>query len=455
MRPPKTTPASTWPFQPPAFHVMAKPRGSICNLDCQYCFYLKKEKLYPGGSFRMSDELLEAYTRQTIEGQQAPEVTFAWQGGEPTLMGIEFFRKAIELQEKFRRPGMTLHNALQTNGTLLDDAWGRFLHDHHFLVGISIDGPHALHDAFRQDKGGHPTFDRVMRGIRVLQQHQVEFNTLTCVHAANAGRGLEVYRFLRDEAGSRFMQFIPIVERDNAAGFQQGAKITARSVSGPAFGSFLIDIFDEWVHHDVGRVFVQHFDVALAGWNGQPPGLCVHDETCGLAMALEFNGDLYACDHFVEPHRRLGNITDQPIAELLMRPEQYAFGQAKQALPVYCQRCEVRFICNGGCPKDRLLRAPGGEPGLNYLCGGYRAFFNYIDRPMKLMSALLAARRAPAEVMPLLTGQLPLRETPPGAPCPCGSGKPVEQCHRAAGGYVPPGHAAPPPSQARPARKRH
>lgn len=447
---------TSWPEQPRDFHVMAKPRGSICNLDCQYCFYLKKEKLYPHSGFRMSDELLETYTRQYIEAHHVSEVTFAWQGGEPTLMGLDFYRRAVQLQAKYRKPGMTIHNSLQTNGTLLDDAWGQFLRENNFLVGVSIDGPRSLHDVYRQDKGGGPTFDRVMRGIEVLKKHNVDFNTLTCVNAANAGHGLEVYRFLRDEVGSHFQQFIPIVERDNETGFQQGLKITNRSVSGPQYGDFLIEVFDEWLHHDVGQVFVQLFDVSLAGWSGGRPGLCVFEETCGLGMAMEFNGDLYSCDHFVEPDHFLGNITDQPISELLMKPQQYQFGQNKKdALPAYCRACEVRFICNGGCPKNRLLKTPDNEAGLNYLCAGYRAFFNYIDRPMKVMAALLHAQRAPAEVMRLYASQPTLRETLPGALCPCGSGRLVEQCHRAPGGYVPPGHHQPPPSKSAANKKRH
>jgi uncharacterized protein len=435
---------------------MVKPRGSICNLDCQYCFYLKKEALYQGAGFRMSDALLEEYTRQYIEAQQSNVVTFAWQGGEPTLMGLPFFQRAVALQAKYRKPGMTIQNAFQTNATLLDDDWAVFFRETGFLVGVSIDGPRDLHDAYRQDKGGQPTFDRVMRGIRLLQKHRVDVNTLTCVNAANAGHGLEVYRFLRDEVGSKFLQFIPIVERDNATGYQEGPKLTGRSVNGPQLGRFLIDIFDEWVRRDVGSVFVQSFDVALAAWAGQPGGLCVFEETCGLGLAMEFNGDVYACDHYVEPRFRLGNITEQPLGSLLMQPEQYAFGQHKKtSLPAYCRDCEVRFACNGGCPKDRLLKTPANEPGLNYLCAGFRAFFNYIDEPMKYMAALLRARRAPAEVMRHMTGRSTLRETPPGSPCPCGSEKPAEQCHRALEGYTPPGHSAPPPSKVITARKRH
>ncbi len=435
---------------------MVKPRGSICNLDCQYCFYLKKEKLYPGGAFRMSDALLEEYTRQYIQAQQSPEVTFAWQGGEPTLMGLDFYRKAVELQAKYRKPGMTIHNAFQTNGILLDDAWCEFFRANHFLVGISIDGPRALHDAYRQDKGGRPTFDRVMRGIGQLRQHQVDFNALTCVNAANAGHGREVYRFLRDEAGATFMQFIPIVERDNDTGFQEGLKITSRSVSGPQYGRFLIDIFNEWVHRDVGRVYVQIFDAALAAWTGQRTGLCVFEETCGTGLAMEFNGDVYSCDHFVEPRYALGNLTEQPLSELVAKPQQYQFGQHKRSsLPAYCRSCEVRFMCNGGCPKDRILRTPDNEPGLNYLCAGYRAFFNYVDRPMKIMSALLRASRAPAEITRIAAAEPTLRETPDGSPCPCGSGKPVEACHRAPGGYIPPDHAVPVPDAVTRMKKRH
>ncbi|RPJ45450.1 MAG: anaerobic sulfatase maturase, partial [Chloroflexi bacterium] len=298
---------------PPAFHVMVKPRGAICNLACQYCFYLKKEQLYPDGNFRMSEDLLEDYTRQYIEAQGVPEVTFAWQGGEPTLMGLDFFRKAVELQEKYRLPGMKVINAFQTNGILLDAAWCGFFHDKGFLIGLSIDGPRGLHDTYRVDHGGQPTFERVMRAARLLREHRVEFNTLTCVSAANVTHGLEVYAFLRDEIQSRYMQFIPIIERNNSTGFQTGIYLTQRSVAGGHYGRFLIDIFDEWVRRDVGQVYVQMFDVALAAWAGQRPGLCVFEETCGQAMAMEFNGDLYSCDHYVQPDCFLGNIQQTPL----------------------------------------------------------------------------------------------------------------------------------------------
>lgn len=383
-----------------AFHVLLKPRGAICNLDCRYCFFLKKEALYPGSRFRMTDSLLEDYIRQHIAAHNVPEVVFAWQGGEPTLMGIDFFRRAVELQERHRKPGTRIVNTLQTNGTTLNREWCRFFRAHDFLLGISLDGPRALHDAYRVDKGGSPTFDRVMAGLALVREHGVDFNILSTVHAANGGHGLEVYRFLRDEAGASFLQFIPIVERDNATGFQEGERVTERSVTGARYGRFLIEIFDEWVRRDVGRVFVQIFDVALGVWLGVPSSLCVFAETCGRALALEHNGDLYSCDHFVEPAHRLGNVTQTPLADLVASPRQRRFGLDKRdTLPRMCRACEVRFLCNGGCPKDRILTTPDGEPGLNYLCEGYKAFFTHIGPAMRIMAGLIRSRRSPAEIM--------------------------------------------------------
>ncbi len=387
---------------PAAFHVMAKPRGAVCNLDCAYCFYLSKEKLYPDSGFRMSDEMLDLYVRQHIEGHQTREVTFTWQGGEPTLMGLDFFRRAIELQKKYRKPGTWVHNALQTNATTLTAEWCRFLRENGFLVGVSLDGPREVHDAYRVDKGGAPTFDRVMAGIDLLQKHGVEFNILAAVHAASAGRGLEVYRFLRDEVRAEMIQFIPIVERDEGTGFGEGGHVTARSIAGKQYGDFLIDVFDEWVRRDVGRVFVQIFDVALGAWFGQPSALCVFAETCGDALALEHNGDLFSCDHFVEPRHKLGNIAETPLLELVGSPQQRKFGVDKRdTLPRFCRVCGVRFVCNGGCPKDRILETPDGEPGLNVLCDGYKAFFTHVDRPMALMADLLRQQRSPAGIMNL------------------------------------------------------
>jgi len=423
------------PIPPPAFHVMTKPRGAICNLDCKYCYFLSKEFLYPDSKFRMGPSLLEEYTRQYIEAQRVPEVTFAWQGGEPTLMGLDFFQLAVELQQKYRKPGMRIYNALQTNGTLLNDEWAKFFHDHDFLIGLSVDGPRELHDAYRVDKGGKPTFDTVMRGLDYLKKHKAEFNILTTLHAANADHPLEVYRFFRDEIGTHFIQFIPIVERDNETGYQEGDSVTERSITAEQYGDFLIAIFDEWVRRDVGRVFVQIFDVALGVWTEQRAGLCIFGETCGDALALEHNGDLYSCDHYVEPNYKLGNIQDASIIELVVSEKQRKFGRDKRdTLPQYCLDCEVRFMCNGGCPKNRFINTPDGEAGLNYLCAGYRAFFNYINKPMQFMAAELKANRAPANIMAYLTHkeaehQKIFKTTKRNDPCPCGSGRKFKQCH--------------------------
>lgn len=348
----------------------------------------------------MSDEVLESYTRQYIQLQQAPEAVFAWQGGEPTLMGLDFFQRAVELQSRYRRPGMKIVNSFQTNGILLDEAWCRFFRENRFLVGISLDGPAHLHNAYRLDKGGGPTFDRVMRAVHLLQEYSVAFNILACVHRLTAEHPLEVYRFLRDEVRAQFIQFIPIVERSPIP----GQKVSPHTVSGESFGRFLKAVFDEWVRRDVGKVYVQHFDTALAAWAGFTPGLCVHEETCGLTPVMEHNGDLYVCDHFVEPHWRLGNLLDRPLKELVRLPQLREFGREKKAkLPAQCRQCRVRFACNGGCPKDRLDRTPAGEPGLNYLCAGYQAFFSHIDRPMKLMARLLRAGEPPARIMERLS----------------------------------------------------
>jgi uncharacterized protein len=425
---------------PDGFHLLAKPTGAVCNLDCSYCFFLSKEMLYPGSRFRMADDLLELYIRQLIESHRTPEVTIAWQGGEPTLMGLDFFRRSVELAER-HAGGRRIEHTIQTNGTLLDDEWAAFFHEHRFLVGISIDGPRELHDAYRVDKGGKGSFDRVMRGLGLLREHEVEFNTLTTLHHANAGRALEVYRFLRDECGSRYHQYIPIIERvdddeawsswrDRPLYTQSGERVSARSLTPEQYGRFLIEVFEEWVRRDVGEVYVQMFDAALANWVGAPPGLCVHSETCGLALALEHTGDLYSCDHFVEPAYRLGNIREHHMLELVASQRQRQFGQDKlDSLPRYCRECEVRFACHGGCPKDRFLETPEGEPGLNYLCAGYKAFFHHVDRPMRIMGRLLAANRAPSEIVGLYRREDAQRGR--NDPCPCGSGRKWKHCHGA------------------------
>ncbi|HZD42835.1 MAG TPA: anaerobic sulfatase maturase, partial [Methanomicrobiales archaeon] len=293
---------------PLVFHIMAKPSGAQCNLDCAYCFFLKKEGLYPGSNFRMSDTVMEEYIRQTIEGHRVPQITIAWQGGEPTLMRLDFFRHAVEVQKRYRKPGIHIENTLQTNGTLLDDEWCRFFHDNNFLIGLSMDGPRELHDFYRRDKAGQGTFDRVIRAARLLQKHHVEFNILCAVSSRNVDHPLKVYRFFRDELGTPYIQFLPIVERENENGFQEGDTVTERSVRSDRWGRFLIEIFDEWVRRDVGRMFILNFDWALAGWLGRGGTVCIFGSTCGLSLALEHNGDLYSCDHFVEPKYYLGNI---------------------------------------------------------------------------------------------------------------------------------------------------
>ena len=396
-----------------SFHVMAKPTGPICNLDCKYCFYLEKENLYPDEhGWAMSDEVLESYIRQYIQVQDAPAITFAWQGGEPTLLGVEFFRKVVELERKYAG-GKHIANAFQTNGVLLNDSWAEFFAENGFLVGVSIDGPRELHDCYRINKGGQPTFDSVIRGIKYLKKHGVEFNTLTVVNHRNSYHPLEVYRFLR-EVGSGYMQFIPIVERAVAAAgpgglhlispsWRTSAEVTDWSVEPLQFGKFLCTIFDDWVRRDVGRYFVQIFDVALESWYGMPQGLCVFRETCGGALALEHNGDLYSCDHYVYPENKLGNIIGTPLESLVESSQQRQFGAAKRnSLPRYCRECEVRFACNGECPKHRFVQTPDGEPGLNYLCAGYKMFFKHIDPFMRFMVEELQAERAPANIMQLL-----------------------------------------------------
>lgn len=406
---------------PPSFHLLAKPTGAICNLDCEYCFFLSKEQLYPGSKFRMTDDLQETYIQQLLESHQTPEVIIAWQGGEPTLMGLKFFQRSIELVETYKQPGQQVSHTIQTNGTKLDDDWAKFFKQNNFLVGLSVDGPQQLHDTYRVDKRGQGTFAQVMQGLKVLQKHKVDVNILCTVNAANGDHPLKVYRFFRDQLKAEFMQFIPIIERVNEDGstmIQSGNQVTARSVKPEQFGQFLNAVFDEWVRRDVGKVFIQHFDAALANWVGVPPSVCIFSKTCGNALALEHNGDLYCCDHFVEPDYKLGNIQQTPMIEMVASDRQRQFGQAKlDTLPQYCRDCEVRFACNGGCPKNRFAETPNGEPGLNYLCAGYKAFFTHIDKSMKLMADLLHQGRYADEVMGLLAqGDRPSKPTGFGNP---------------------------------------
>ncbi len=399
-------------------HVMTKPIGPLCNIGCEYCFYLEKESLFDRREkFRMSDGVLERYVKDYIDTQPpGAEVTFAWQGGEPTLMGVDFFRRAVALQKQYGG-GRRIANAFQTNGTRLDDEWCHFFKEESFLVGVSIDGPKRLHDTYRVDKKGAGTWDQVMAGIRLLKKHGVEFNTLTCVHQANVDHPLEVYRFLR-KIGSGYIQFIPIVERkadDEAVGLglelhhppapgdgfvDDGEPVTRWSVRPRRFGKFLCSVFDEWVKRDVGKVYVQLFDVSLGTWLGMGSSLCVHAETCGTALALEHNGDLYSCDHYVYPKYKLGNVLNATIREMVDSPEQVAFGQAKKdKLTPYCRECEYLFACGGDCPKHRFATAPGGEPGLSYLCPTYKMFFAHVDPAMRRMAGLYRSGHPPAEIM--------------------------------------------------------
>ena len=432
---------------PPRFHLLVKPSGSTCNIDCAYCFFLSKEALYPNDKHRMSAATLESYIRQLLESHRTPEVTVAWQGGEPTLMKLEFFERAVELVEKYKRSGQTVQQTFQTNGLLLDDAWCAFFKKHNFLVGLSVDGPRELHDAYRRDRKGQGTFDLVMRGWSFLRKHGVEFNILCTVNAANEKQGRRVYRFLRDELGAKWMQFIPIVERasaetlaianqgwsDPGAGAkrllytQTGDLVTDRSVGGEQYGRFLIDIFEEWVRRDVGKVFVQLFDVTLEAYFGRHL-LCIHAPTCGYGPALEHNGDVYTCDHFVEPGQKLGNIATTPLIDLVASPQMRKFGDDKRdRLTQQCRQCDVRFLCNGGCPKDRFALSKDGEPGQNYLCGGLELFFTHTRPLMGVMGQLLKRARAPADVMLWVKDEDSKRN--PYAPCPCGNGKKFKFCH--------------------------
>jgi uncharacterized protein len=406
---------------PLPFHLLAKPTSATCNLDCKYCFFLSKDGLYSGGSLRMADEVLETYIRRLLAAQPNSEVNIAWQGGEPTLMRLPFFKRAVVLAEKYRMPGQSILHTIQTNGVLLTDDWARFLKEHGFLVGLSVDGPREMHDAYRVAKGGQGTFDQLMRAWDCLSRHQVKTNVLCCVHAANGDSGLAVYRFFRDVMRARYLQSIPVVERvtretlDQAnrgwserAGdphplyLQQGDLVTDRSVRPDQYGRFLCAIFDEWIRRDVGQVFIQTFDAALSNSLGRPSA-CIFSPTCGDALALEQNGDLYACDHYVEPDYLLGNIGETPLPKLVASAKQRQFGRNKfESLPKQCRECKVLFACYGECPRNRFTKTRDGEFGLNYLCEGYKTFFSHVDRPMRAMSGLLRSGRFADEIMQIM-----------------------------------------------------
>ena len=394
------------PFSKPLY-VMAKPAGARCNLRCSYCYYLEKTRLYPETApHTMSDELLELFTRQYIEAQTQPEIVFTWHGGEPLLRPIGFYRKALAYQRAFAR-GRSISNCIQTNGTLLDDEWCRFFHDNGWLVGISIDGPQEFHDSYRRTADNRPTHSQVMRGIELLQKHQVEWNAMAVVHALNADHPREFYQFFC-ETGCQYLQFAPIVERHaaHADGRQlasladREAPLTALSVRPDQWGNFLIALFDQWVRRDVGRVFVELFDCTLANWCGVAPGICIFARDCGHAGVMEYNGDVYSCDHFVFPEYKLGNIRSQTLTEMLYGSKQQQFSDLKhQSLPQQCLACRYEFACHGECPKNRFVPDRYGNPGLNYLCEGYHRFFEHVAPYMDFMRNEIIHQRPPANVM--------------------------------------------------------
>ncbi len=433
-----------FPVKPPAFNIMLKPAGPACNLNCAYCYYLEKQKLYPDKSYRLDEGLLEKFIREYIAAQDVPLVSFVWQGGEPTLLGVDYFRKAVELQNKYAG-GKQIENALQTNGTLLTDTFCEFLKENQFLVGLSIDGPRHLHDLYRVNKQGKPSWDSVMQGVELLKKHGVDFNTMSVINRTTAEHPLEVYRFMK-QIGSTFMQFLPIVERIAVSPeenelrlvhqkFTGEAAVSPWSVTPKQYGDFLTAIFDEWVRQDVGRYYVQMFDVTLANWVGASPGLCVFSETCGTAAVMEHNGDVYTCDHYVYPDHFLGNIKEKPVSTLLASTRQAMFGQAKKSqLPAYCRQCDYLYACHGACPKHRILHSPDGEPGLNYLCKGFKQFFSHVKPYMDFMAKELKAKRPPANVMQWIKNKesqhrAPILQVGRNETCPCGSGKKFKRCH--------------------------
>jgi uncharacterized protein len=406
-------------------HVVAKPIGPACNLNCEYCFYLEKQALFsPGEKYRMSDDVLSAFIANYITSQPTPIVEFVWQGGEPTLLGLDFFKRVIELQKPFVKR-KTITNSLQTNGTLLTADWCQFLKKHNFMVGISLDGPKEIHDRYRRDRKGNGSFDQVMRGLKLLQEHKVEYNVLACVARESAKHPLDIYRFFKDE-GVEFIQFTPIVERLSDAHSgpvglrlagpaaldrkdQQG-DVTPWSVIPEEYGDFLIDIYEDWVRHDVGTVFVMNFEWVLNAWIGNPSPVCVHAKQCGRAVVIEHNGDVYACDHCVYPEHKLGNIMTDTLPEMVAKSLRSGFGESKEtALPRWCRDCEVLPACQGGCPKHRFATTYYDEPGLQYLCAGYKKFFLHIRKYLRAMATLLENGLPASRVMEAIKGPLVIR----------------------------------------------
>lgn len=394
------------PFSKPLY-VLAKPVGASCNLRCKYCYYLEKSHLYRNAPARvMSDELLERFVQEYIQAQTMSQVLFTWHGGEPLMRPLSFYRKAVALQEKYAF-GRQIDNTIQTNGTLLTDEWCEFLKEHNWLVGISIDGPQEFHDEYRRTTSDKPSWQKVMRGIRLLRKHGVEWNAMAVVNDFNAGYPLEFYHFFK-EMGAKYIQFAPVVERmavhsdgrHLATLVDQECPVADFSVSPAQWGDFLCAIFDEWVRHDVGQTYVEIFDCTLANWVGERPGICVYAKECGHAGVMEFNGDVYSCDHFVFPEYKLGNIRDRTLVEMLYGEQQRQFSCLKHAsLPKQCKECEWEFACHGECPKNRFVNDRYGNPGLNYLCSGYRHFYEHVAPYMDFMKKEFMNQRPPANVM--------------------------------------------------------
>lgn len=394
------------PFSKPLY-VLAKPVGASCNLRCKYCYYLEKSHLYRNAPARvMSDELLERFVQEYIQAQTMSQVLFTWHGGEPLMRPLSFYRKAVSLQEKYAF-GRQIDNTIQTNGTLLTDEWCEFFKEHNWLVGISIDGPQEFHDEYRRTASDKPSWQKVMRGIRLLRKHGVEWNAMAVVNDFNAGYPLEFYHFFK-EMGAKYIQFAPVVERMAAHSdgrhlatlVDQECPVADFSVSPAQWGDFLCAIFDEWVRHDVGQTYVEIFDCTLANWVGERPGICVYAKECGHAGVMEFNGDVYSCDHFVFPEYKLGNIRDRTLVEMLYGEQQRQFSCLKHAtLPKQCKECEWEFACHGECPKNRFVNDRYGNPGLNYLCSGYRHFYEHVAPYMDFMKKEFMNQRPPANVM--------------------------------------------------------
>ena len=403
-------------------HVLAKPIGPVCDIKCDYCFYLEKRALFGSSEqYRMPDEVLSAYIRQYVEAQSTPVVEFVWHGGEPTLLGVDFFRRVVELQRPYRAD-KEIRNALQTNAIRLDDEWCEFFKANDFFIGVSLDGPQEIHDRYRKDRHGKGTFERVMQGVRLLQKHGVEFNALACVGRETACRPLDVYRFFK-EAGIKYLQFSPIVEREPDAEtraiklwlakpslldrLEPNTNVTPWTVEPEAYGDFLIAIYEDWVRQDVGETFVMNFEWALTAWIRQPSPVCIFAKQCGRAVALEHDGSIFACDHYVYPEYKLGNVLTDNLGEMVEKSVANGFGPHKEkSLPRYCQSCEVKEACWGGCPKHRFATSPDGEPGLHYLCPGYKKFFRHIRKYLRAMGTLLENELPVSYIMEAINGPL-------------------------------------------------